>query len=66
MDRILENLLLANISGSYMIFKIKKFLAYLEKIFSFRVVFRLRGIIVAPPIMVSKKIFTKILLFIHN
>jgi hypothetical protein len=37
------------------------------KIFSFCVVLGLSGIIVAPPIMVqSKKIFTKILLFMHN
>ncbi len=33
MDRILENLLLANISGSYMIIKIKNFLAYHENFF---------------------------------
>jgi hypothetical protein len=31
MDRILENLLLANIEGSYMILKLKNFLAYIEK-----------------------------------
>jgi hypothetical protein len=67
MDQILENLLLANIKGAYMILKRKKFLAYLKNFFSFRVVLRLRGIIVAPPILVqSKKFFTKILLFMHN
>ncbi len=50
-----------------MILKIKNFLAYLEIFFLFRVVLRLRGIIVAPTIMVqSKKFFTKILLFKHN
>jgi hypothetical protein len=66
MDRILENLLLANIKGSYMILKIRKILASLD-IFSFRVVLRLRGIIVAPPLMVqSKKVFPEILLFMHD
>jgi hypothetical protein len=50
-----------------MIFKNKNFLAYLENFFSFRVVLGLRGIIVAPPIMVqSKKFVTKTLLFMHN
>jgi hypothetical protein len=33
MDQILENLLLANIKGSFMIKKFKKFLAYLEIFF---------------------------------
>ncbi len=33
MDQILENLLLANIKGSYMILEIKMFLAYLENFF---------------------------------
>jgi hypothetical protein len=42
-------------------------LAYLKKSFSFRVVLGLRGIIIAPPIMVqSKNLFTKMLLFMHN
>jgi hypothetical protein len=41
-----------------MILKIKFFLAYL-KFFSFRVVLRLRGIIVAPPIMANKIFFHK-------
>jgi hypothetical protein len=50
-----------------MIEKIKKNLAYLEIFFSFRVVLRLRGIIVAPPIIVqSKMFFPKILLFMPN
>ncbi len=49
-----------------MIYKKKNFWP-IFKIFSFRVVLGLRGIIVAPPIMVqSKKICTKILLFMHN
>jgi hypothetical protein len=67
MDQILENLLLSNIKGSYMI-KIKKILVYLEKNFSFRVVLRLRGVIVAPPIPNGpiKKKFPQILLFMHN
>jgi hypothetical protein len=34
MDRILENLLLANIKGSYMILNIKKYLAFLEIFFA--------------------------------
>ncbi len=38
-----------------------------QKFFPSRVVLRLRGIIVAPPILVqSKKFFPKILLFMHN
>jgi hypothetical protein len=66
MDRILENLLLANIKGSYMIKK-KIIVGLSWKIFGFRVVLRLRGIIVAPPIMVqSKNFYPKILLFMHN
>jgi hypothetical protein len=46
---------------------VKKIFAYIEHFFSFRVVIGLRGIIVAPPIMVqSKKFYTKTLLFMHN
>jgi hypothetical protein len=56
MDQILDNLLLANIKESYMVLKIKFFLAYL-KIFLFRLVLRLRGIIVALPIMIQSKNF---------
>jgi hypothetical protein len=41
-----------------MILKIKKILDYLEKFFSFRVVLRLCGIIVAPPVMVQKNFFS--------
>jgi hypothetical protein len=57
----LVNLLLANIKGSYMIFK--KNLAYLEK----KCFPHCLKTIVAPPIAVqSKNVYPKILLFMHN
>jgi hypothetical protein len=61
MDRILENLLLANIKGSYMILKIKTILAYLEK--KILVPLSLKTTRNNGPI---KQIFPQILLFMHN
>jgi hypothetical protein len=57
--------------GSYKGFtnekKNKKIVDLTQIFFSFCVVLGLRGIIVAPPIMVqSKKFYPKILLFMHN
>jgi hypothetical protein len=57
--------------GSYKGFTKKKkiinFFDLTQNFFSFCVVLGLRGIIVAPPIMVqSKKFYPKILLFMHN
>ncbi len=57
MDRILENLhIISKYKRAIDDFKNKIFLAYLE-IFWFNLVFRLRGTIVAPPIMVQSKCF---------
>jgi hypothetical protein len=56
MDQILENQLLANIKGSYIIKKYKK-LAYLESFCMFRLVLRLRGTTLPPPKMVKSKTF---------
>jgi hypothetical protein len=49
MDRILEQLFLGNIKGSFMI--LKKIVGLGLKNFSFPVVLGLRGIILPPPIM---------------
>jgi hypothetical protein len=67
MDRISEKLVLAHVKGFINKILKKYFFDLAQKKFSFRVVLRLRGIIVAPPIMVqSKNFFPKILLFLHN
>ncbi len=66
MDRISEKQVLDHIKGSLMKKK-KYFFDLAQKIFSFRVVLGLRGIIIAPPIMVqSKNVYPKIVLFMHN
>jgi hypothetical protein len=64
MDRILENILLANIKGSYMILKNKKNLAYLEIFFVPLSLKTMRNSRSSP--QKSKKFYPKILLFMHN
>jgi hypothetical protein len=65
MDRILENLLLANINGSYMINKTKK-LAYIEIFFILRSLKTMRNNHSSPHNGPIKKIFPKILLSMHD